>query len=246
MSLTITDITEFGIVMVADTALYEVYDDTTEGNTFGFRDRTLFGGRKLFMHPQAKTGLATWGAGTIAGSVPVQYVIEKFLEDHSGMNSVQDVAGELGYILQTCYAIPAVFGVHVAGMHRTGAAFVPVCYEICNADPPYRETAIRDFKLIELRAPGAVASREQRFLKAGGDLRLFGPLSDAIESALPAAAAGSKGIRIPADSLEARREFFAAHIRFVSDLYASARHPRSIGGRVDVLSIGNDGTLHMP
>lgn len=240
MSLTITDITEYGIVMVADTALSEILPDTSYNAAFGFRERALFGARKLFGHPNARAGLATWGAGTLTGSVATQFFIEKFLEDHAAVDTVEGLAEDLRVVLNAFYgAGPAALGVHLAGMVNDG---ITVCYEIRNADPPYNGKT-RDFDVVTLKAPGPVTA-DARYLVAGGDLRLFDPLTEAIEAAL--AAVRVSGLKIPADSLEARRDFFAAHVRFVSDLYASARKLRSIGGEVTALKITNDRFLHMP
>jgi hypothetical protein len=242
MSLSITDITEHGIVMVADTALVEQIDDTASGNFYGFRTRTLLGARKLFAHVPAKAGLATWGAGTFPGGIATQFVIEKFLDGNQTVLTVRELAEELRYMLNTFYGVlPAVLGIHVAGMIKT-KTFQPVCYEIRNANPPYVGVDIHDFELVELMAPQEIADAGHRRLFVGGDARLFRPLTDSIETAL--AAVKADGLIVPAEHLQARREFFAAHLRFVSDLYATALRPRSIGADAMSLSIGPAGQFY--
>lgn len=243
MSIAITDVSEFGIVMVTDTALLEEISDVEQGNRFGNRSRVLFGARKLFGHPPSVSGLAIWGAGTLPGPIATQFVIEKFLEDHAAVRSVDVLSDELAYILRTFYSAgTAPLGVQVGGMIKGEAGWMPALYEVRNSDGP--GSPLYEFKLHTIRPPKTVTSPEDRILYPGGDLTLYRPLSQALDGVIDQV--GQKGYRIPEQSLQARRDFFAAQVRFISDLYASGRMLRTIGGDVLVLSIDNGGFLYLP
>jgi hypothetical protein len=119
---------------------------------------------------------------------------------------------------------------------------LPCMYQVSNfTDDP---KALHDLVLVAVQPPKRLSLPSDRVLRIGGDKTLYEPMSGALSLALEKLAAG--GRHIPANSLQARRDYYASQVRFVSDLYASGRMPRTIGADVLALSIENDGYLYLP
>jgi hypothetical protein len=187
--------------------------------------------------------LAIYGAGQLPGSVASQFVIEKFLDDHADYISPAQLAEELRLILHTFYgAGTAAFGVQIAGLENLEKELLPSLYLVSNfSDDP---KSLHDFRLTAVRPPKKLALSSDRVLCIGGDKTLYVPMAGALARALESLS--RDGRHIPADSLQARREYYASQVRFVSDLYASGRMPRTIGGDVLAMSIDHDGIPFLP
>jgi hypothetical protein len=236
MTLIITEITPFGIAMVADSA-YNFRELTPSGS---IRQRVLHGARKLQYIPYLNAGVSMWGAGrirSITGEVFADIWMEDFIRRCEGIGSLGDFADILKEELQRSMGEEErPLGFHLAGFEEIGGKRWPAFYHIRNCEASYTDLEIHEF--IEGKEFGHDLNPEDQvdMVWYNGDYGLYNNLRAGVEEGL-ARVKVKTGFDIPHPSLEGRIRYLAAWVKFISDLYEASKLPREIGSEVDCLGI---------
>jgi hypothetical protein len=235
MTLVITEISKFGVVMAADTAETRV----VKARSGAHYTRIKFGSPKLFPIPAINGGVLFWGAGEIllGGSGVSRIPTDVWLEDFIVSERCQNLE-QFSYTLKRTINVlhgpeaPAL-GFHVAGVDRTvSGTAAPIFYRIVNRDRHGGHTP--EFE-IERRDTFPHLEQQPTVLPDGDD-GVYVDLQERIAAGSPLLS--KRGDPIPRASLRGRAEYQAAWVRLVSDLYQSAGLSRTIGGKVTTLAVG--------
>lgn len=235
MTLVITEISRFGVVMTADTA----ETISVQGMSGAWYTRIKYGTPKLFPIVPLNGGVSFWGAGEIyvAASKSSRMPTDVWLEDFVAKEKFRNLE-EFGYTL--CRNMNALhgpeapaLGFQVAGIGRgTPRDGMPVFYRVCNRDkkggrrPEFEVDRTIDFPHLN----------DGPILFPDADVALYEELQRRLGVGEPLARNGQP---IPHPSLDGRAEYVAAWVRLISDLYQSAGLSRTIGGKVTTLKINN-------
>jgi hypothetical protein len=241
MTLIITELSKFGIAMVADSAITytEILPD---GKEFS---RVLNGAQKLQAIPYLKAGISVWGLGGIPtrnGNLSTDVWLNDFIERHSQIVTLPEYADCLVRELQESvgeYQTPV--GFHLAGFVDVENQELPTFYHIRNVDGTFAHYELHEFIAGQDFPPRALADNES-YITRNGDYGAYATLAAAVQNALPRIQAGI-GINIPYPSLQGRIAYHSAWIKFVSELYASSGLLRTIGGSISALGIYPNGQI---
>ena len=241
MTLVITELSKYGIAMVADSAVTEVLK-LPSGRTIA---RVLTGVRKLQVIPYLGAGISVWGLGSILlenTQVPTDLWLNDFIERHSGTGSIDEFAKRLTEELRSAVGMKTdALGFHLAGYVEVNSKRLPTFYHVRNVEGDF----VSSYSFHEFVPGHDMPPREfddEILTTRNGDYGPYALLVKAVENALPAIKT-VKGLTIPHSSLQGRVAYLAAWVRFVSDLYASSGVPRTIGGDVAALGITPDGQI---
>jgi len=241
MTLIITELSEFGIAMVADSAV-TVEEKTPSGDTI---HRVLSGVQKLQVIPYLSAGISMWGLGAITapvGSVSTDVWIADFIQRHTDILSIDGFANELARELQQVVGnVKTPMGFHLAGYVEHHGKRLPTFYHVRNVDGTYRHYDYHDF-IPGQDFPPRDMKKGKVYRTRNGDYGPYAALAGAVERVLPGISS-SIGISIPYPSLQGRVAYLAAWLKFVSDLYASSGMLRTIGGSIASLGITPEGQV---
>jgi len=215
MTLVLTNVTDYGVVMAADDALVE---------TAGKYSRVLHGATKLFAHYGCHCGMATWGAGELPHQNPasppvaLEFILKRFVGETQGIESVDT---------------------------QVNGSWVPFVYQIANCDDPYAVLpVVRQFASRVVRPLGPFSALRDMYPIANGVVNA-GYWVDALFDALVAGGDVTENSHlVPGNSMEKRQAFLGLVARSVSDTHLTMNLSRSIGPRVLTLGISSqDGVL---
>ncbi len=241
MTLIITELSKFGIVMVADSAV-TFTEILPNGNQF---PHVLNGAQKLQAIPYLKAGISVWGLGSIPirnGNLSTDVWINDFIERHSRVTVLSELADSLAQELKESvgeYQSPV--GFHLAGFVDVENQKLPTFYHVRNVDGTFAHYELHEFITGQDFPPRALANNES-YITRNGDYGAYAVLATAVQSALPIIQNGI-GIKIPHPSLQGRIAYHSAWIKFVSELYASSGLLRTIGGSISALGIYPNGQI---
>src|SRR5260370_33922989 len=102
MAVVITERSEVGIVMVADSAL----NQRIRLPSGIIRKRFLFGVKKLHEVPYLKAGISTWGRTTLKNDIPIDVWLQEFIRNRVDIMSLEKFANELTAELQGLCGTP--------------------------------------------------------------------------------------------------------------------------------------------
>jgi len=244
MTLLITEMSEFGIAMVADSAVTCV-ERLPSGQSF---PRVLNGALKLQMIPHLNAGVSVWGLGTLptnSGQVATDIWLHDFIQQHSRVATLDEFALTLTTELQEIAGnIQEPLGLHLAGYVDVEGQKLPTFYHVRNNDGTFRDYNIHEFIQGHEFPPREIAEGDQYFRVRNGDYGPYAILSAGLESVLPQIRSDTDlNIAIPFPSLQGRIAYLTAWVRFVSELYASSNLLRTIGGGISALGISPDGQV---
>jgi hypothetical protein len=241
MTLVITELSEFGIVMVADSAV-TCEEKTPAGDTIR---RVLNGANKLQPISYLRAGISMWGLGSIktsAGPVSTDVWIADFIQRRTHVKSIDEFAKQLAQELQRVVSnVKIPMGFHLAGYVEKQGTTLPTFYHVRNVDGTYLNYDYHDFIPGQDFPPREIKKGEV-YQTRNGDYGPYAALAAGVNLVLPGIRE-SIGIRIPHPSLQGRIAYLAAWLKFVSDLYASSGMLRTIGGSIASLAITADGQL---
>lgn len=136
MTLLIADISEFGIVMAADTAETNTVR-ATSGKEY---TRIRYGAQKLFPMKHLNGGVSYWGAGEIyadgaSGRIPTDVWLEDFIEKEK-LKNLEEFAYTLRKWINVLHGSERpLLGFQICGIGRANPKDnQPVFYRICNHD----------------------------------------------------------------------------------------------------------------
>ncbi|RLC70699.1 MAG: hypothetical protein DRI81_18730 [Chloroflexi bacterium] len=242
MTLVITELSQFGIAMVADSAV-TCTEIPPSGQPI---QRVLNGALKLQVIPYLNAGVSVWGLGvlpTATGQVSTDIWLSDFIVQHSGIATLDEFANTLAAELQTVAGqVQEVLGFHLAGYVDVDGQRLPTFYHVRNCDGTFRHYELHEFIPGQDFPPQELGDRIYR--TRNGDYGPYAILSAGVERVLPEIHADPNlNLTIPYPSLQGRIAYLTAWLRFVSELYASSRLLRTIGGSMAALGISFDGQL---
>lgn len=241
MTLIITELSRFGIAMVADSAV-KITETLPSGRE---ASHVLNGAQKLQMVPYLKAGISVWGLGGIPsqnGSVSTDIWLGDFIEQHFNIGSISEFADCLVQELQNIVGNAQLpVGFHLAGFVDVDDRKLPTFYHIRNVDGTYAHYDFHEFVPGQDFPPRELADNEA-YITRNGDYGPYAALAEAVQNALPRIQAGI-GLNIPHPSLYGRIAYHSAWVKFVSELYASSGLLKTIGGSVTALGIYPNGQV---
>lgn len=241
MTLIITELSKFGIVMVADSAV-TFTEILPNGGQF---HHVLNGAQKLQAIPYLKAGISVWGLGSIPtqhGNLSTDVWINDFIVRHSQVGTLAEFADSLAQELQESIGDSQVaVGFHLAGFVDVESRNLPTFYHVRNVDGTFVHYDFHEFIAGQDFPPRELAETEM-YITRNGDYGAYAVLVNAVHNALPIIQNGI-GINIPHSSLQGRVAYHSAWIKFVSELYASSGLLRTIGGSISALGIYPDGQI---
>lgn len=240
MTLIITEISQYGIAMVADSAV-TVQETLPSGRT---ELRVLNGARKLQAIPYLKAGLSAWGMGTLKGSTweaSTDLWLADFIAQNRAIATLDDFANTLADQLQGIVgSTETEMGIHLAGYVEVNGHSMPSFYHVRNNDGDYKQGyTLHEF--VPGRQYGPKDPGDEVATLRNGFYGPYAILDHHLRLALNAVRQDpALKLTIPHPSLEGRIAYHAACVKFVSDLFGSAHLQRVIGGTIDALGITPD------
>jgi hypothetical protein len=219
VTLVLTNVTEYGVVMAADDALTERYGENV---------RILQGATKLFAHYGCHCGFATWGLGALPNRNPehapvsVGFIVKRFVGETQRVDHLETLLKGLVDRLNGEHPKarePAM--IDVGACIRAGSGWHPVVYQVGNCDDPYAPTAIRPFTARILRPPGPYDASRDIYPIANGLLNAGYWVDAQFDAFTIAAEVTENSVMVPGNSLEKRQAFLGAVARAVSDIQLS-------------------------
>lgn len=255
MTLVITEVSNFGVAMAADSAV-----------TFS-SGRVLIGVQKLLPIPQIDAGISVWGRGEIAGQDADVWLQNFIANDVNDGMSLWDAANLLAESLNNAFGqqINERMGIHVSGFDERRGIRGPSFYHIHNGhyhieyrngqilEIPNEDPPIREFRAHMDRPPTIYSDNDEPLTTRNGDFSIFAPLYDSI-SPLFENVQNQTGLIFPYPrGLASRGEYLRFWVKTIIEVYrlSNARrrilpHPitagdASIGGPVSILTISDSG-----
>ena len=176
MTLVISEVSKFGIVMAADTA-----ESTTVTAASGRQyTRTRFG-RKLFPIQYLNGGASHWGAGEIhtgggLGRIPSDVWLEDFIE-REGVEKPEEFAYTLRHAVRVLHGSEGpLLGFQVSGIDSANTAQLGQSYRISNHDkiggkPEFDVETVANFPRLNEEPTVFADGDEALYLGIGSELR---------------------------------------------------------------------------
>lgn len=251
MSLVLTEVSDFGIAMAADSA---------ESVTRDPYEYVRFGARKLQPIYSFNGGFSAWGMGSIE-NIPLDIWMEKFIEDQSNVEGVREFAKALADKLNASdIPLGEPLGFHLAAWVGEQPDWKPLAYHVhrgerqtgqMNPDSTSSESYSidPDFDPNKFNAnldipPGCSDVIRNGMHKDYNNLAKR--LEDFIYERVNAFKVGSNPIHLPSPpyDLKKRAELLKFYIRTISDIYRIGNIEQIVGGPISTLSISHSGIHH--
>jgi len=244
MTLVLTELSPFGIVMVADSAV--THTQRATGLTYAIPNAA----EKLQVIPHLSAGISCWGLGDVAG-VPTDQWLSNFINSSISLNTLQNFANELARQLNA--QVPpntsgtSRLGFHLAAFEDYNGIPTPSFYHI--HDGPSTTLQLRGIPVSPTQFNAnhdippqifQLASTHNAWITRNGDYRLyaniFGLLENFFQQLQPL------GIMIPhSQNLSDRAEYLVFQIRTMSEIYRLSNLVPGIGGGIHYLTISPSG-----
>ena len=241
MTLIITELSEFGIAMVADSAV--TCKEVLPSGKAAYR--VLSGVRKLQLVSHLNAGVSMWGLGSIPTStseVSTDIWIADFIERHQDILAIDDFANCLAAELQaTVGTIKEPLGIHLAGYVDIGGKKLPTFCHVRNVDGTFENYQYHDFIPGQDHPPQLVPHNQFKITR-NGDYGAYAALSETVHETLRQIHNEMK-LTIPHPSLRGRIAYHTGWVNFLSELYASSGLLRTIGGVVSAMGISPSGRV---
>lgn len=244
MTLVLTRLTEHGIAMAADSAVTSF--DKAQSKTTVTPSAT----QKLFELQGLAAGVSCWGRGTI-DSVNTSEWLQAFIEEKTGdWPSIAefsiDLARRLREVIPRNPSGQFSLGFHVAGFDRERGRHMPTFFHVHDGPSVYFPNC--DPQIVnahhdcppEFLARVFASGRIQEM--RNGEFRPYALIRQFLGSAFDLLnAAGWPSIKLPA--LDSVSRYNLLEIRLMSEIYSLSGSPPVIGGRIDWLTIDNNGNV---
>ena len=242
MTLLVTELSKYGVVMVAETALPPLpalpLGCTSEAGPHPQMVRAI---------PSLQAGVAAWGCRcmpTGEGWVGVGAWLDGVLQRHGDARDIGEFAARL---LQELSRAPRLvsepMGFHVAGYVMVAGEALPALYQVSNVETDFHSYHLHPFQVTLEFPPKHLA--EEVLHSASSDIGGYGRLWVWAERELPAIERrADPGLPLPQRSLGGQMASLIARVRYVSGLYASG-NPDQFGHSChEVLGIPPVGPIH--
>lgn len=245
MTLVLTEISQYGIVMGADSAV-TCPTRLPNGQT---GKRVLIGVHKLIPIPYLQAGVSCWGYGQI-DNFETDIWLNDFILRHRDQNqTLQTFAtllqDELNTITQPNQSGQAEAGFHLAGFVYIEGRLQPDFWHIHNGHSQYFTSIDPHVFNANHDLAGAIQSgsydhNNPYFICRNGDYLFYAAWWQSFENLLNSTLRQSN-INIPRLSLEGRAEYIRFQIRTISQIYDMSTLLPSIGGKISTLTIDPNG-----
>lgn len=236
MTLILTELSEHGVAMAADTALTK--NPVSEGGKPEVSHDVV----KLHPIKELSAGISFYGDALIGGKrtdVWVTDFIQRTASNHTSLNSFGvALANELNTIIQPV-KFETTLGFHLAGFEQTPEGRFPVIYQIANGTSDGKFGCSCSQPPIEHKQGARTSLR-------GGDAAVFARAFEFLEKYLHhMRTVGPVRFTVPyPDNLRMRCEYLRFQIVTVSNIYILSNQVASIGGPVTTLGISSKGIGH--
>jgi hypothetical protein len=246
MTLVLTEISQYGIVMGADSAV--TCETQLPSGERGHR--VLFGIQKLFPIPYLKAGVSCWGYGQI-GNMDTDVWLNDFIQRLEGrVTTLREFALCLQDELRATIrpqSGQSECGFHLAGFVEEQGRFVPDFWHIHNGPSEYFTNI--DATLFNANHDLAAARAQGRYdpnnanmiyITRNGDYQFYAAWWEAFERVIDNFLRG-QDIQVPKPTLHGRVEYVRFQIRSISEIYGMSMLLPSIGGEIYTLAIDASG-----
>jgi hypothetical protein len=244
MTLVLTELSNFGIAMAADTALTVSCSSGT---------RVYYGTRKLLKIPKLNAGISWWGEATV-NKIETDSWLYNFINDNEKKyNSLAEFAILLQDELRR-YVLPidvnkypgGTRGFHLAGFVEYKKQKQPAFYHIHNGESTATDKKIKPqiinanfdcppIKFLQLQR------QKKTYMTRNGDYEPYAVVSNMLK-ALVHEYFPKFNIQVPyPPSLEARTKYLRFQIKMMSELYKISDRIPCIGGEITTLAISSNG-----
>lgn len=243
MTLILTELTQFGIAMAADSTITH----TTRGHSYANPNAA----EKLQIIPYLNAGISCWGLGQIAGTNTDEWLAH-FISKNATLQSLGSFAENLAKALQSEVGPSPTkqsrLGFHLAGFERHDGRPQPSFYHVHDGPSTalQRRGVIVDPSKFNANhdVPPAEFMKYTRWMTRNGDYQLYAQLFGLLEDFFGRAA--ELGIVIPhSQNLNDRAEYLVFQIRTISDLYRMSNLVPGIGGEIKYVTISPAGIQKM-
>lgn len=245
MTLVLTEISLYGIVMGADTAV-TCPTLLPSGQT---DNRVLTGVRKLAPIPYLQAGVSCWGYGQI-GKFDTDIWLSDFIRRHQGQSqTLQEFAtqlrDELNRIMPPTQSGQGEAGFHLAGFVSRNERLTSDFWHIHNGSSQFFNNINPHIFNANHDLDGAIAQggydyNNPYFIVRNGDYLFYAAWWGDFERLLNATLR-QHGTNIPLPSLEGRAEYIRFQVRTISEIYDMSSLLPSIGGEISILTIDASG-----
>jgi hypothetical protein len=238
MTLVVTELSAYGIVMVEHTF------PPTQGATGGMTHRELDRLVAVQTVPHLPAGISAWGSSmlpTTRGYTPVADWLAEFASRHTDVEPVGAYAEALALALQEDAAtLEEPLGFHIAGYVEVDGKPLPTLYHVRNNEAVLGSYYLHKFQPIQEFPPKDLGPNVFRIRSS--DCERHGVLFERLEKMLPTIERDPQtSLAMPHPSLEGRMAFLGACVNFASDLYASAAPQGTRSAQITMLGIAPNG-----
>lgn len=242
MTLILTELTDFGIAMAADSAV--TYTQPTTGLSY-VRPKMA---QKLQVIPYLNAGFSCWGLGTIS-NIPTDQWLLNFINSNSSLTTLHDFANELAAQLNS--QVPPNtsgnprLGFHLAAFENFNRQATPSFYHIHDGPSTTLEQRgitinPNQFNANHDMPPDIFQQRSTGWITRNGDYQLYARMFHLLEAFFQQL--HPLGIVIPSSqNLIDRAEYLIFQIRTVSEIYRLSNLIPGIGGGIHYLTINQNG-----
>ena len=242
MTLLVTELSKYGVVMVAETGLPPL-----PARPLGCAPETGRHAPMVRAIPSLQAGVAAWGCRCVPtdeGWVGVGAWLDGVLQRHGDARDIGEFAVRLVQELSSApRLVREPMGFHVAGYVMVEGEVLPALYHVRNSETDFHSYHLHAFE-VTLECPPKHLG-EEVLHSASSDIGGYGRLWAWAERELPAIERGADpGLPLPQHSLDGEMASLIARVRYVSGLYASG-NPDQVGHSChEVLGIPPVGPIH--
>jgi len=258
MTLILTEVCVLGVAMAADSAVTSCLRLPNREPII----QVLTGVQKLQYIPKINAGISCWGLGEI-NQVPLDIWLKEFINDRrEEYDSLENFAHLLQNILReelgSLVDPPdedisyGTIGFHLAGIEEFNGQPTAHFFHIHNGESealrlrgqsinPHTINANHDFTPERFQR----LQRGMSYRTRNGDIRMYAELSKRLQDFFNEMAK-TMGVRIPTvRHISEISEWLKFQIQLIADLYEFSNLQNTIGGNIDTLWIGLDGSNHL-
>jgi len=239
MTLIITEVSRYGIVMVADSAITSI--TTKNGNIHSISIEEN-GATKLSKIDYLNAGISWWGLATINNKNTEEWLSEFIEKNKNNCKSVSEFAKKLETELRNVLGkIDTEMGFHLAGYERSSRGNLPSFYHVTNsAKNDCFDHSTKEFEAQPDYTPEKYDPSIFRITRNGAYF-IYANISNMLQQFFNQLAA-TQGIMIPGkQSLDGREEYLRFYMEMIKKIFSISNLEQTIGGKVASMKIDSSG-----
>jgi len=238
MTLIITEVSRYGIVMVADSAITSI--TTKNGNIHSINIEEN-GATKLSKIDYLNAGISWWGLATISEKGTEEWINEFIEKNKNDCKSVSEFAKKLEKELRNVLGkIDTELGFHLAGYEASSRGNLPSFYHITNsAKNDCFDHSTKEFEAQPDYTPEKYDPTIFKITRNGAYF-IYANISNMLQQFFNQIAA-TQGIMIPGEqSLDGREEYLRFYMEMIKKIFTISNLEQTIGGKVASLKIDSN------